>query len=267
MKTVCITGAAGGIGSEFSRLLISQGYRIILVDKNAIALEGLCQSLPSNLACQVDCFPADLLDTIQVKKLYDRLIHESELHGLINCAGLPSKPFLIDDDGYDEKMINLNLRIPILLTRAAMIPMTKKGSGFIINVCSFAGLVNGFSGPVYNATKSGLISFTQSFAKENASRGITVQALCPGKVATEFEMELETSLVVPKPLLLSVQQVVQESLNDLNKKRVISIPGRAYRLLALFDATNGTRIYVKFIYLLMKVGVIPKATFSNKSNA
>ena len=161
-------------------------------------------------------------------------------------------------------MLKLNLEIPIELSRVVIGVYRQNNAGFIINVCSLAGLINGFSGTVYGASKSCLIKFSQALSREIQLKGITIQALCPGKVATDFEVDSETISQFPRPLLLTPQQVVKASLDDLIAAKVISVPGYAYQWLVMLDKIHAARYGLKLLFIFMRFGVIPKVVFQKK---
>ena len=110
MKKICITGAGGGIGRAYANILISEGYFLILVDKDSESLKKLSSSFAPDVAQNIEYISVDLSENDQINFLVEKLTNEKELLGLINCAGLPSKPFDINSTtNYDELVLKVNL--------------------------------------------------------------------------------------------------------------------------------------------------------------
>ena len=181
-KAALITGASGGIGGAIARALHAQGAAVTLSGTRADALEQLRGMLGERahvVAARMDD-PADI----------ERLARDAEaamgkIDILVNNAGITRDniSMRMKDEEW-ESVLQVNLTGAFRLTRAAMRGMMKRRSGRVINITSVVG-VNGNPGQAnYAAAKAGLIGMSKSLAQELASRGITVNCLAPGFIAT-----------------------------------------------------------------------------------
>ena len=117
------------------------------------------------------------------------------------------------------------------LTRAALPPMLEAGAGSVINIASVAGLLSG-RGSTYSASKAWVVFFSEGLANGLDGTGVGVHAVCPGFVRTEFHQRAGIEMAsIPAPLWLTVDDVVSESLADIAKGKVVSIPGPQYKVL------------------------------------
>lgn len=182
-KTALVTGASGGIGAAIARTLHAKGAKVALHGTKVEALEALAAELGENAVV----VPANLSDPTQVEELFKKA--EAALGGtvdiLVNNAGLTRDGLILrmKDDDWDS-VINVNLTAGFRLARAAVKGMMKRRWGRIIGITSVVG-VTGNPGQVnYAASKAGMIGMSKALAQEVASRGITVNTVAPGMIAT-----------------------------------------------------------------------------------
>ena len=181
-KTALVTGASGGIGGAIARVLHAQGATVALSGTREAAL----QSVAGALGERAHVLVADLGNAAAS----DRLIKEAEakmgaIDILVNNAGLTRDMLALrlkDEDW--QKVLDVNLTAPFRLARAALRGMMKKRWGRIINITSIVGVTGNPGQANYAASKAGIIGMSKSLAAEVASRGITVNCLAPGFIAT-----------------------------------------------------------------------------------
>jgi len=181
-KNALVTGASGGIGGAIARALHAQGAQVVLSGTRAEALQALADDLKE----RVHVMPANLSDGAAI----DALVKESEakmgsLDILVNNAGLTRDMLALRLKDEDWQMvIDVNLTATFRLCRAAMRGMMKKRYGRMINITSIVGVTGNPGQANYAASKAGMIGMSKSLAAEVASRGITVNCVAPGFIAT-----------------------------------------------------------------------------------
>ncbi len=182
-KTALVTGASGGIGGAIAKALHAQGATVALSGTRREALEAVAAELGGD---RVRVVPANLADAASVEQLAkDAEAALGSLDILVNNAGLTRDGLVLrmkDDDW--QSVLDVNLTAAFRLSRAALRGMMKRRFGRIINITSIVG-VTGNPGQVnYAASKAGMIGMAKSLAQEVASRGITVNCIAPGFIAS-----------------------------------------------------------------------------------
>lgn len=186
-KTALVTGSTGGIGNAFCNLLASEGYDLILVSRNEIALEKQAIRL-SNSGVNVNFFAADLSQPGSPNDLYNR-IKESKLtvDVLINNAGFNEVGFFCATDLSKElDMIQVHIKSLTELTKLFLPQMIERESGRILNLGSTGSYMPCPCDAVYAATKAYVLSFSSALYHELKGTGVTVTCLCPGATRTSF---------------------------------------------------------------------------------
>jgi short-subunit dehydrogenase len=237
---VLITGASAGIGREFARQLAARAHSMILVARRDERLIELADALRGeHPKLLVHIRKVDLADFSQGQDWLEWLDGEKlEVDLLINNAGLgDSGPFAKSDLGRNKEMTLVNVTALTLLTRHLLPQMIAKGRGGILNVSSSAGFVPIPGSAVYAATKAYVTSFSEALRAELRGTGVSVCALCPGPVVTEFQQVARRHGAQPKIgprfLVVSVEQTVRDALVALEADKPLIIPGIAIKLLML----------------------------------
>jgi uncharacterized protein len=225
-----VTGASAGIGREFARQLAPRARRLVLVARRRDRLEELrSELLAQNPALHVELRVADLSILEHVMEL-STVLAEEPIDFLINNAGLGDYgPLASADPTRLHEMIQVNVLALTALTRAVLPQMIAQKRGAILNVSSSAGFlpIPGFS--VYAATKAYVTNFSEALRAEVAPSGISVCALCPGPVDTEFvavaSRGREQPGTGPKLAHVPVDKVARAGLRGIERDKPVVIPG------------------------------------------
>jgi 3-oxoacyl-[acyl-carrier protein] reductase len=191
VRNVIVTGASRGLGLGIATTLAASGYQVIAVArKPSPALEQAARGAAPGA---VQFRAADLSKTAEIPALVSTLRKEfGGFYGLVNNAGLGTAGVLaMMRDEQLEDLVRLNTVSPMLLTKYVVRSMMSARTGRVINMASVVASTGYHGLSVYSATKSSLIGFTRSLAREVGPLGITVNAIAPGFVATEMTQELE----------------------------------------------------------------------------
>jgi len=181
--TALVTGASGGLGSAIAQSLASQGARLAVSGSNVEKLEVFRSSLGGDHVA----LPCNLSDGAAVDQLVPQAVEAlgGKLDILVNNAGVTKDNLLMRmKDEEFEDVIRINLEAAFRLMRAAAKPMMKARFGRIVSITSVVGVTGNPGQANYVASKAGLIGLTKSVAQELASRGITVNAIAPGFMAS-----------------------------------------------------------------------------------
>jgi 3-oxoacyl-[acyl-carrier protein] reductase len=187
-KSALVTGASGGIGGAIAKALHGQGASVALSGTRAQALEHLA----GELGARAQVVPCDLTDAAQVEKLIgaaEAALGQVDI--LVNNAGLTRDQLSLrmkDEDW--QRVLDVNLTAAFRLIRASLRGMMKRRFGRIISITSIVGVTGNPGQANYAASKAGLIGMSKSLAQEVASRGITVNCLAPGMIATPMTAAL-----------------------------------------------------------------------------
>lgn len=180
-QVVVVTGAGRGMGQAIAERLAVEGARVAVTDLDeksalttAAGLEGAAG------------FRLDITDAAEVSARIDEIVAAlGSIDALVNNAGWDQlAPFLDTGEDLWDRIIDINLRGPIRMTKAVLPQMVERQGGRIVNISSDAGRVGSTGEAVYSACKAGIIGFGKTVAREMARHNITVNAICPGPTAT-----------------------------------------------------------------------------------
>ena len=226
-----ITGPTSGLGEGYARRFARDGHDLVLVARDVDRLVALAAELRATHGIDVEVLPADLAEAADRARVAARLAAGVQV--LINNAGLgTSGEFWTADLALLQRQLDINVTAVMELTRAALPPMLAAHKGTVINIASVAGLLPG-RGSTYSASKAWVVFFSEGLANGLAGTGVGMHAVCPGFVRTEFHQRAGIEMgSMPGLMWLSVNDVVDESLADIAKGKVVSIPGNQYKALA-----------------------------------
>lgn len=232
-----ITGASAGIGREFGRQLANRTRTLVLVARREQRLNELRDELRNhNAQLNVHVRVVDLCEKAQVDELLGWLEQNKiEIDFLINNAGVGDVgPFATSPPHRNNEMLQVNIVALTRLTRALLPQMISRKRGAILNVSSSAGFLPIPEFNVYAATKAYVNSFTESLRTELRGTGVSVSALCPGPVHTEFQAKAHRPGGkpddAPSPMYVSVERVVRDALAAIEANKPLVIPGALMKL-------------------------------------
>jgi uncharacterized protein len=231
--TVMITGASAGIGCEFARQLAPVASKMILIARRSDRLEALESELKGiNPGLDLFSRSMDLRNQSELEHLCDWLDASGlTINLLINNAGMGDHgPFVESEWERVAAMLQVNVFALTYLTFRVLPAMRKAGDGAILNVSSIAALLPVPNSAVYAATKAYVSSFNEAIRAELRLSDISVTALCPGPVETEFLSRATRGSdrqkhTAPNYFVVSVQEVVRQALGAVTKDRAKVIPG------------------------------------------
>ncbi|KAK46637.1 3-hydroxyacyl-CoA dehydrogenase [Caballeronia jiangsuensis] len=181
-KHAVITGGGSGIGASCAQALAKAGARITLMGRDLARLETQRDAMRAH--GDVACVSVDVTNEAAVEEAFSRV---GAVDILVNNAGhAQAAPFTHTDAALWQRMIDVNLTGVFLCTRAVLPSMLERGYGRIVNVASTAGQVGYAYVAAYCAAKHGVIGLTRALALEVATKGVTVNAVCPGYTETEL---------------------------------------------------------------------------------
>ena len=215
-KTVIITGGSEGVGAATARLFAEAGANLMLVARDKKNLEAAAEGLRDKT--RVEIFAMDVSDADACVDVFKKAKFEfGRVDILVNNAGYHARGALEAVEPAElAKMVDVNLRAPIVLSRIALPFLREAVEGAIINLGSLAGRVVYPGGATYAATKAGLRSFTLSLADELRGSRIKVGLITPGPISTAFimaEMDQVSDITFSQPM--STAEEVAQAVLDL----------------------------------------------------
>ena len=190
-KTSLVTGASQGIGETIALELSKDGAEVLMLDVQKGKVEGAAEKIRER-GGKATAYYADVSNTEQISEVVKRMIQNHEqIHHVVNNAGITRDNLLMrmKEEEWDS-VLAVNLKGVFNISQAVIRHMMGYRYGRIVNVSSVVGLMGNAGQANYSASKAGVIGFTKSLAREVASRGITVNAVAPGYIATAMTKNL-----------------------------------------------------------------------------
>lgn len=246
MATALITGGTSGIGLAFARELASRGTDLVLVARDAQRLDEVAAELRESHGVEVEVLPADLSDRDEMKRVAKRIESaDQSIDMLINNAGFGLHSTVLNPDDIDThaKALDVMCMALLVLGGAAGRAMRERGRGQIINVASSSSSI--FTGN-YSAVKAWARTYSTSLALELRDTGVTVTALLPGWVRTEFHDRAGiTAHNLPDIVWIDMDVLVRECLDDVDKGKLESVPTLKWKA-AMLLADHGPKWFTRW---------------------
>ncbi len=248
-----ITGASSGIGKEFAISLAKEGFNLFLVARRAKELDSLAQELRETSKVDVIVHATDLTSQNSVEEL-EVYTQNIDIGLVILNAGMQTHGSFIKTSLVEqEKMLELNVMIPMKMAHIFANRLVKKGSGSIIFLSStFAyQAVPYFSN--YAASKSYILNFAEALHVELAPKGVDVLALSPGLTKTEMPDKIAMDFSKMPISMMETDAVVYTALNALKDKKSSVIPGGRNKMMAFMAQKMMSRASIANMFGSMNV--------------
>ncbi|MGV8884027.1 MAG: SDR family NAD(P)-dependent oxidoreductase [Microbacteriaceae bacterium] len=241
-RTALITGATAGIGAEFARQLARHGFDLVLVARDRERLEAKAAELSDAHGIYATALVADLMTPEGLARVEERLSATSTpIDLLVNNAGFGLRnAFDVNSLADELGHLDLLVTVPMRLCHVALQQMLPRSTGTIINIASVAGFT---PRGTYGAAKAWVLSFSRWANIYYRPRGITVTAVAPGFVHTEFHDRMHVSKdSVPSFMWLTAEQLVTGALRDVAHGKAISVPSLRYKVVVWLAGWLPTRV-------------------------
>jgi hypothetical protein len=232
-----ITGASAGIGAEIARELARRGHGVVLVARRKQRLNELADELSSEYGVRAETIASDLSKPASRSRIPGRITELGlEVEILVNNAGFATGgPFAESDPGRELEQVQVLVEAVVALTSAFLPGMVERGRGAILNVASTAAMQPLPYAAGYSAAKAYVLTFSEAIHQEVSGQGVTVTALAPGPVETEFwevadwQVAGGRSFEKAFPAKVSVEDVARAGVSGLDSGNRVVVPGLPMR--------------------------------------
>ncbi len=191
-KVDIVTGGTKGIGLAIASALAEHGASVVVSSRRQVSVQAAAQEIRT-IGGDATAISCHMGDPQQIEALMSGTVdHYGGVDIVVNNAATNPVygPILETDDRVFDKIVDVNIRGPLELAKAAYPVMVDRGGGSIINICSVAGVSPEWGLGLYNMSKAALISLTKVMAQEWGPQGIRANAICPGLIKTKFSTAL-----------------------------------------------------------------------------
>ena len=234
MKATLITGAASGLGREFSYLFAKDGNNLLLIDIHKEGLEKTKQEIQKiNHSIHIDLLEADLSDLTSYKKIYTYTKENNYfINYLVNCAGF-GDCCDIDKMNIDKQltMTNVDCNALLYFTKVFLDDMLVRNEGHIINISSIAGVMPGPYMCTYHACKSYVLLLGEAISYEIRKTNVKLLTLCPGPFISSFVKEAHNDYTFTKITPVSAKAVALYGYKKSQKGKKVAIVGFKNKLI------------------------------------
>lgn len=234
-----VTGASAGIGECIARELAKRGHNLVLVARRKERLDEIASALAAEHGIRAETIACDLGKPTPRGKLPKQVADLGlEIEVLVNNAGFATNgPFAESDTARELEQVRVLVEAPVALTSAFVPGMVERGRGAILNISSVAAMQPLPYSAGYSAAKAYILTFSEAIHEELKGRGVTVTALCPGPVSTDFweisgwELAGGASFEksVPRPAWISPTAAARAGVQGLASGRRVVVPGVGMR--------------------------------------
>ena len=232
---VLITGTTSGLGREFARIFAQNGYNIVAVARNEVLLQQQKQELERQFGVEMVYIVKDLSAENSAQEVYDEIKHKGiNIDILINNAGFGSFGRYVDVDWQRQKgLASVNMLAVMQLSYLFGKDMDRRGEGKIVNIASIASFQAGPYMAMYYASKAFVRSFSEALHEEMKSSGVSVTAICPGPVATNFEKNAQmiNSAMFTRLRVYTPEVVAARSYRAIMNNKAVYVVGWQNKLL------------------------------------
>ena len=232
---VLITGTTSGLGREFARIFAQNGYNIVAVARNEVLLQQQKQELERQFSIEMVYVVKDLSAENSAQEVYDEIKHKGiNIDILVNNAGFGSFGRYVDVDWQRQKgLASVNMLAVMQLSYLFGKDMDRRGEGKIVNIASIASFQAGPYMAMYYASKAFVRSFSEALHEEMKSSGVSVTAICPGPVATNFERNAHmiNSAMFTRLRVYTPEVVAAKSYRAIMNNKAVYVVGWPNKLL------------------------------------
>jgi len=222
-----VTGASRGIGAAYAERLARRGYDLILVARDQRRLEHLASRIATATKRQVVVIAADLASSAGIARVEKELEMNNRINLVVNNAGVADlgRPLADSDTAKMDSLIQVNITAFTRIARSAAAAFTRRRYGTLVNVSSALALRVRTNSAVYSGTKAYVLQFSRVLQQELAEKGVTVQVVLPGAVATDIWATNNIDVAtLPEGTVMSVDELVDAALAGLEQGEFVTLP-------------------------------------------
>ena len=237
-STALVTGASSGIGAAIARELASRGHAVALVARREERLRSLATEIESELQVPAETIVCDLGDPAERGRLVEELRGRGRaVEVLVNNAGFGLQAdFATSPRERVLEMVRVNVEAVVDLTSLLLPGMLERARGSVINIASTAAFQPLPGSAVYAATKSFVLSFSEAIRTELRGSGVSVTAVCPGPIRTEFTDVAGVGGIedrTPGAVWMSAEELARQAVDGSERDKRVVVPGMLNRASAL----------------------------------
>ncbi len=228
-QIVLVTGGARGIGKAIAENFAKEGAHLVIADISLSSAEETAKEIAATSGVRTLALALDVSKSGDVTAAFEKIIKEfGRIDVVINNAGITKDGLILRMKEEDwDAVININLKGVFLCSKEAVKLMVKQRYGRIVNIASVVAFMGNPGQANYSASKAGIVGLTKTIAKEYASRGVTVNAVAPGFIATAMTEALPDN--IRQEMLKSIPVGTFGSVDDVaNAVAFLASPDNGY---------------------------------------